>query len=222
MNRNNRKYLYAGLLLLTAFILWTVAICFIDVAKIGPQNSKVGFATLNGFIHSLTGVNMFLYTLTDWLGLIPFFTIFVFAFLGLLQWIKRKNILKVDYSILALGVYYVTVLGFYLFFEEFVINYRPILINGILEASYPSSTTMLTLCVMPTALMQLNLRIKNHILKILLFLTICIFTVFMVIARLISGVHWFTDIIGGLLLSMGLVAVYYYVLKQKTPFKTAV
>ena len=208
MNRTNRKYLYTGLLFLTAFVLWTVAICFIDVAEIGPENSKVGFSALNGFIHELTGVNMFLYTLTDWLGLIPFFTIFAFAFLGLLQWIKRKSIFKVDYSILALGVYYVTVLVFYLFFEEFVINYRPILINGILEASYPSSTTMLTLCVMPTALMQLNLRTENRRLTKLISLTICIFTVFMVIARLISGVHWFSDIIGGGLLSGGLVMIY--------------
>lgn len=215
MNRNNRKYLYAGLLFLTAFVLWTVAICFIDVASIGPENSAIGFSKLNGFIHSMTGVNMFLYTLTDWLGLVPFFTIFAFAFLGLTQWIKRKSILKVDYSLLILGVYYIIVLIFYLFFEEFVINHRPVLINGILEASYPSSTTMLALCVMPTALMQLNMRIKRQRLKLYISAMIYIFTLFTVIARLISGVHWFTDIFGGILLSFGLVMIYYYVLKRK-------
>ena len=220
MNRNTRKYLYAGLLFLTAFILWTAAICFIDVEAIGPQNSAVGFSKLNGFIHSLTGVNMFLYTLTDWLGLVPMFVIFAFAILGLTQWIKRKNILKVDYSILALGVYYITVFMLYLFFEEFVINHRPVLINGILEASYPSSTTMLVLCVMPAALMQLHMRIKNRRLKKFISLTICGFTLFMVLARLISGVHWFTDIVGGILLSTGLVLLYYYILNRKMYDKT--
>ena len=208
MNRNTRKYLYAGLLFLTAFILWTAAICYIDVEAIGPQNSAVGFSKLNGFIHSLTGVNMFLYNLTDWLGLVPMFVIFAFAILGLTQWIKRKSILKVDYSILALGVYYIAVLMLYLFFEEFVINHRPVLINGVLEASYPSSTTMLVLCVMPTALMQLHMRMKNHRLKRWISLINCIFTAFTVIARLISGVHWFTDIVGGALLSTGLVMMY--------------
>ena len=215
MNRNTRKYLYAGLLFLTAFILWTAAICFVDVRLIGPENSAVGFSKLNGFIHRLTGVNMSLYTLTDWLGLIPMFVIFAFAILGLTQWIKRKSLLKVDYSILALGIYYIIVLMLYLFFEDFVINCRPVLINGILEASYPSSTTLLTLCVMPTALMQLNIRIKNSLIKKCSSFVIIAFTAFTVIARLISGVHWFTDIIGGILLSAGLVMIYYYVLKRK-------
>ena len=74
--------------LLAAFVLWTIAICQIDVQAIGPQDSAVGFATLNGFVHDLTGVHMQLYTITDWLGLVPVAFIFGFALLGLAQWIK--------------------------------------------------------------------------------------------------------------------------------------
>ena len=96
----------------------------------------------------------------------------------------------------------------YVLFEMFVVNYRPILINGNLEASYPSSTTMLVMCVMPTAIMQFNVRIKNDILKRCVSSAIIAFIVFMVIGRLISGVHWFTDIVGGTLLSTGLVLIY--------------
>ena len=102
-----RKSFMASMCLLTAFVLWTVAICFVDVRAIGPQGSSVGFAGINGFVHNLTGVHWGLYNITDWLGLVPFFTIFAFAFLGLTQWIKRKSILKVDYSILVLGGFYV-------------------------------------------------------------------------------------------------------------------
>ena len=154
---------------------------------------------------------MWLYTITDWLGLIPVFFILAFGILGLNQWIKRRHIGKVDFSILVLGGFYIVVLAAYLLFEEIVVNYRPVLIDGYLEASYPSSTTMLTLCVMPTAMMQLKERIKNATVKRVIAVIIAIFTAFMVIGRLISGVHWFTDIIGGVLLSGSLVMGYRYI-----------
>ena len=151
---------------------------------------------------------MSLYTITDWLGLVPLAFVMGFALLGLVQWIKRKYLLKVDYSILVLGGFYIVVMAVYMLFEVFVVNYRPVLIGGILEASYPSSTTMLVMCVMPTAVMQFNARIKNNILKRFVASAITAFVVFMVIGRLLSGVHWFTDIIGGALLSAGLVLMY--------------
>ena len=194
--------------LLAAFALWTIAISLIDVQAIGPQGSAVGFATLNSMVHRLTGVHMQLYTITDWLGLVPVAFGFGFALLGLAQWIKRKSILKVDRSILILGAFYIVTLTAYVFFESYVINYRPVLIAGFLEASYPSSTTLLVLCVMPTAIMQLRGRIKNHTLRNAVTSAITAFIVFMVAGRLVSGVHWLTDIIGGILLSAGLVMIY--------------
>ena len=194
--------------LLAAFALWTLAIRLIDVQAIGPQESTVGFATLNSFVHNLTGTHMTLYVITDWLGLVPVAFGFGFAVLGLVQWIKRKSILKVDRSILILGGFYIATLAAYLFFESYVVNYRPVLIGGYLEASYPSSTTLLVLCVMPTAAMQLRQRIKRPVLRRCVSIAITAFIGFMVIGRLISGVHWLTDIIGGILLSAGLVITY--------------
>ena len=204
----NKKDLWLFVAFLVSFLLWTFLISFVDVRPIGPQGSAVGFAAINGMFRHLTGVHILLYHITDWLGLVPVGFGFGFAVFGLIQWIKRKHILKVDYSILVLGVYYMIVLAAYLFFEEFVVNYRPILINGYLEASYPSSTTLLVLCVMPTANMQLNNRIKNYNLRRIVSWVIKVFTAFMVIGRLLSSVHWLTDIIGGILLSAGLVALY--------------
>ena len=186
--------------LLISFALWTLLISAIDVQVIGPRDSAVGFATINGFIHRLFGVHMMLYVITDWLGLVPVAVGFGFAIAGLAQWIKRKNILKVDRRILVLGGFYILTLFAYLLFEEVVINYRPVLIGGYLEASYPSSTTLLVLCVMPTAAMFS----KNKIIKRIIYG----FVAFMVIGRLVSGVHWFTDIMGGILLSAGLVYLY--------------
>lgn len=212
MEKKNKKRLVLGAILLMAFVLWTVLVRFIDVQAIAPGGSSVGFATLNRYVHELTGVNWFLYTVTDWLGLVPIAVALGFAILGLVQLIKRKSLWKVDHSILALGAFYIVVMAAYVFFEMVVINYRPTLINGYLEASYPSSTTMLVMCVMPTAAMQLNARIKNAALRRCAIITIIAFTAFMVMGRLISGVHWITDIIGGLLLSSGIDLIYYSVI----------
>lgn len=202
-----RKLCVAAILLAT-FALWTLAVCLVDVQVIGPRDSAVGFAALNGLFHRLTGVHMTLYIITDWLGLVPVAFGFGFAILGLVQWIQRKHIWKVDRSILILGGFYIVTLAAYLFFEEFVINYRPVLIQGFLEASYPSSTTLLVLCVMPTAVMQLRQRIKTPVLRRCVALCITVFTVLMVVGRLISGVHWLTDIVGGILLAAALVMLY--------------
>ena len=193
---------------LSAFALWTVALLFVDVAAIGPNASQVGFSTLNGFFHNLTGVRMSLYVITDWLGLVPLMVAMGFGILGLTQWIQRRSLFKVDRSILALGGFYILVMAAFLFFESFVINYRPILIQGYLEASYPSSTTLLSMCVMPTAILQLKDRIANPVLRKILTLTIAAFTAFMVITRMVCGVHWLSDIIGGALLSVGLIYLY--------------
>ena len=190
------------------WLLWLATVVMYDVQAIGPQGSAVGFAAFNGFFHNLTGVHMSIYTITDWLGLVPFAFALGFAILGLIQLIQRQSLFKVDYSILVLGGFYIIVMAAYVFFEIVVINYRPVLIEGYLEASYPSSTTMLVMCVMPTAIMQLNSRIRNQGLRKGIDCLIIAFTVFMVVGRLISGVHWFTDIVGGALLSAGLVMLY--------------
>ena len=211
MKKETKKNFGIAAILLGAFVLWTVAVRLVDVQPIGPQGSAVGFATINGWVHDLTGVHMPLYTVTDWLGLVPIGVAMGFALLGLSQWMRRKHLKQVDFTILVLGGFYLLVMAAYVLFEVFVINYRPVLINGYLEASYPSSTTMLVLCVMPTALMQLNARIKSQTLKQWVAFGITAFILFMVIGRLLSGVHWFSDIVGGALLSAGLVMLYHSV-----------
>ena len=209
MKKKRGRLFLVGTSFLLSFVLWTVLILFVDVRAIGPEGSSVGFSSLNGFVHDITSVNMSLYVVTDWLGLVPIGVAFGFAVLGLVQWINRKSLLKVDRSILALGGFYIIVMAVYVLFEIVVINYRPTLINGYLEASYPSSTTMLVMCVMPTAMLQFHTRIKNDKFRRCIMLAIAVFIAFMVLGRLLSGVHWITDIIGGALLSTAIVLMYY-------------
>ena len=208
MKSKKQKNTYTAIIMLLAFVLWTILIRFVDVQTIGPNGSAVGLATVNQFVRQRIGVRISLYVITDWLSLVPISFVMIFALLGLGQWIKRKQIAKVDRDILVLGGFYAAVMAAYCIFEMIPVNYRPVLINGYTEASYPSSTTMLVLCVMSTAVMQLNARIGNVKIRHCVTFAITVFAILMVGGRLLSGVHWFTDIVGGILLSAGLVKTY--------------
>ena len=203
-----KRNLLAGAGLIGAFALWTVLIQCVDVQAVGQNGTKIGFADFNVLFHRLTGVHMTLYTITDWLGRVPIFICLCFGVLGLVQLIKRRSLLSVDPDILLLGIYYVLVIACYLIFEMIPINYRPVLIEGRLEASYPSSTTLLVLSVMPTLMFQANRRVSNAMIRKAVAVFVIAFSAFMVIGRLISGVHWVTDIIGSVLLSAGLYMLY--------------
>lgn len=208
MKKKGKKNLLFGGILIATFLLWTVLIQTVDVHPLGQNGTNIGFATFNCWFHRLTDVHMTIYTITDWLGLVPLVVCLIFAGVGLIQMIKRKSLCKVDVDIIILGVYYVGVILAYSIFEIIPINYRPILIEGVMEASYPSSTTLLVLCVMPTLIEQIQRRLSSVVAKRIITIVAIVFSVFMVIGRLISGVHWFTDIVGGVLLSAGLFTVY--------------
>ena len=208
MKKERKKDVFLGIVLLLAFVVWTFLIQDVDVRAVGVCGTDVGFATFNTWFHGVTNVHMSIYYITDWLGLVPLFICMFFGGLGLVQLIKEKSLMKVDFDIILLGVYYGIVIAGYLFFEMIPINYRPILIGGVLEASYPSSTTLLVLSVMPTLAFQANRRLENIVAKKTVGILSVLFSAFMVIGRLLSGVHWFTDIVGAVLLSAGLFYIY--------------
>ena len=213
MEKRRKEILLCGGLFAVA-IIYTLLVKYIDVQEIGPNDSLVGFATINNFMFKLTGVNMLWYDITDWWGFVPLFIAFIYAMIGFIQMIKRRNILKVDKEILGLGVYYIIVIGLYIFFETCIINYRPTLMDGILEASYPSSHTLLSVCICGSSLIINKYLFKNrnffkaeNIISILSILVI-------VIGRFISGVHWFTDIVGAILISIALLKAFNIYIKS--------
>ena len=206
--KNTKRLLIAGIALLAVFVLWTVLIRTVDVRAVGQNGTDVGFASLNVRFHDLTGVHLSIYTVTDWLGILPILVCVAFGVLGLVQWIKRKSLWKVDVDILLLGAYYIVVIFGYLIFEMIPLNYRPVLIEGALEASYPSSTTLLVLSVMPTLIFQAIRRVKRLAVRYTAVGLSTAFALFMVVGRTVAGVHWLTDIIGAILLSAGLFLTY--------------
>ena len=206
-----------ALVLCLCFIGWTAAVAFVDVQAIGPEGSQVGLAAMNAWARRVTGVEAaeggmqpFWYKLTNGLGYVSLIVALLFALLGLCQLVRRRGLARMDRELLMLGLFYVLLLGCYVLFEKVIVNYRPVMITAAdgLEASYPSSHTMLACFIFATAMMQLPRLVKSPALRGLGKLVCAAIIAVAVVGRLLSGVHWLSDIIGGVLLSAALVALY--------------
>lgn len=204
------KTLIISIALFLLFSLFAILVSFVDVQSIGPNASNVGFSTFNAWFHESIGVKLNWYKFTDYLSLFAIPVGTIFAIMGVVQWIKRKKILDVDPNILALGLFYILVFSSYLVFQIVIINYRPVLLeSGELESSFPSSTTMLALTLFITAIDQICIYIKNKWLKISLISLDIVLATILIVGRIVSGVHWMTDIIGSVLLSSALIFAYF-------------
>lgn len=206
--KKNKKYIIITILLLIIAIAYTLIVKNVDVRAIGPEGSKVGLSHINESYRDLIGYNDIWYKITKYLGVVPFLLVAYYGFIGVLQTIKRKNPLKVDKKILFLGGFYVLMGITYIFFEKVIINYRPILEDGQLEASFPSSHTLLAVCICMTSLLISEYYIKDEKIKKILNIGTIILMAVLVIGRLLSGVHWFSDILGGVIISLFLVSIY--------------
>jgi len=206
--KTKRNFIVSGSLL-ALFVAYTLVVAFVDVREIGAGGTRVGLAALNEAAFAFFGVNLTLYAITDWIGVVAIAVAFGFAVAGLVQLIRRKSLLKVDFEILALGALYIVVIGFYLFFEFVIVNYRPIILYEKPEASYLSSHVMIVLCISLSAITALRRKIKSRMLIIAAEVSFAALAGFTVVGRLYSGVHWLTDIIGGIILSAALESFYY-------------
>lgn len=193
-------------------VLFTILVKLIDVQTIGPNNSEVGFARINKFFWNLTGENTVWYKISEILGYFALLIAVFYVGFGVYQLIKNKSFKKVDKNIYILGSFYVLVAIVYVLFELIVVNFRPVLVDGVLEASYPSSHTLLALCIcISGVIVNKKLFNKNLVLKIVNIALIILGAV-VVITRYLSGAHWFTDILGGLIISALLLVVFYVVI----------
>ena len=208
------KSLIVGISLFLVFAIFTILVKFVDVAAVGPLGSKIGFSKINDSIFKGIGTSEIWFNISEIFGILALIVAGVFVIVGLGQLIKRKSLKLVDNHILALGVFYVVVAIAYLVFEILVINKRPVLVDGELEASYPSSHTMLSICILGSAIIEIKRLFENKKkLVITLDAISVVVMVIIVLGRLLSGMHWFTDIIGGILISLALVFIYHGVLK---------
>lgn len=214
MQKKSKTYFIVTGALFLIFIVFTIMAKTVDVRPIGPRHSPVGFAAINEFFFVRLRTSPLWYQITSWLGFIALAAALGFAVLGFVQMIKGKSLREVDQRILLLGGFYFLVLVFYVLFELVIVNYRPVILSQELEASYPSSHTMLVVCIMVTAMVQFHHYLKEKKRWLLAgdILSVLIIAV-TVVGRLLSGVHWFTDIIAGMILSAALILLYCSALK---------
>ena len=209
--KDSKKYLISSIILVVIAIVYTLLVKFVDVSAIGPEASKVGFHTLNGYIRDLLPYNDTFYKISKYAGFIPLAFALFYGALGALSLIKTKNLKKVDNKLFILAGFYVVVLVVYFLFEKVVINYRPFIIDVKegLEASYPSTHTLLALCFCGSSLLISKYFIKNDLFRRLVNIGTWFLMVFIVVTRIISGVHWISDIIGGIVISLALLNIFY-------------
>ena len=194
------------MILSAAALVFTVLVRFVDVQGIGPNGSDVGFASVNGAVSNTVGVSLFWYEVSQTLGILAILTCVFFAVLGGYQLIKEKSLKKVDKRILALGGLYAVTLILYVFFDKVAVNYRPVLENGELEASYPSSHTMLSLVAFGSLSLLMHKYYIEEKPRRIISGAALVLMILSVLSRLLSGFHWLTDIIGGLLIAGALLA----------------
>lgn len=206
--KKGRSELIAGTVLLLLFLLLILVLKTVDVQPIAPDGSPVGLAGLNNAFRTLIDTHPVWSTITELLGGIALVTAGGFACLGFFQLFTRRSFRKVDADLYMLAALYILTVMFYLFFEICIVNYRPVLLDGTPEASFPSSHTVLAISIMGSAVFQFKRRIRNRTVKSIV-VPVCAAILFMtVLGRALSGVHWLTDIIGGILLGTALCLLY--------------
>ncbi|MBQ6321372.1 MAG: phosphatase PAP2 family protein [Lachnospiraceae bacterium] len=207
--RFREKLLLSGLFFLM-FLFLIVLVRTVDVAAVGPVGTSIGLSGLNSAFHEWTGFQLFWYRLSKYLGLLAILTALLMAVFGAWQLVKRKSLRKVDGEIVALAGLYALVVVLYVFFEFVVVNYRPVLMDGSTtpEPSFPSTHTMIAIVVLGSLMMLLPRYVQDlKIRRILLIVCLCLL-VLIVVGRLLSGVHWLTDILGGILISLALLSLF--------------
>lgn len=205
-----KQWITIGLLLLIVSVVFTIILTKVDVKAIGPENSAVGLSSINSKLSF--DYNEKVYKVSKYLGYVALVIPGVYALIGLIQLIKGKSLSKVDKRLFVLAVFYCVVLATYVLFEKVIINYRPVILDEGLEASYPSSHTLMSLCFTVSAILINKAMFKDKTKLINLGLLVLGFAI--VLGRYISGVHWFTDIVGSVLISITLLSFFKAFVKE--------
>ena len=145
---------------------------------------------------------------TDIILIASFAILTVFVILGLYQWITRKSLKKVDKSLLCFPIPLALLAAVYVIFDKFIIlNTRP---NGSGEPSFPSTHVMIVATIFFLSAIALPKYIKSKTASILLDIIMLALIVLTCVGRVLSDMHWLTDVIGGLAFAVFFAAVYYF------------
>ena len=211
MKKILNKYLIVGIVFIFLFLLLMVLLNF-NKANLGETNTPVGLSSINKlFVTNYVDI----YNSMSQVGLyLSFIIIIGFAITGFYQLIKRKSLFKVDLDIILFGVGVIVLIITWLLFDKIIAyNYRPIYVNKNLEGSFPSTHVLFTTFVLVSAFgISLN-REKNNFYNLAILVIAILVITLTSLCRVLSGMHWATDVLGGLLLGLGYFFILYGIFK---------
>ena len=213
------QYLILPVVFLVLFIVFTVLVKTVDVQYLKVTNSYIGLYSINQPIYNWVGVvdKMRLAKITsDIIMYVIFIFVAIFAGMGIYQWVKRKSLKLVDKRLFILfGAYVVTAL-LYLAFEVMKINYAPLVIDGEIKASYPSSHVLISVVFYITGCLTAMsfLSVEHKITRLAIILLSVTMSLLVGFVRLMSGRHWFTDILASYLLASFVITLFRNCFKQ--------
>ena len=212
MTKPKKNLLIVSIALFALFFVFTLLVATVDKAAGNAPGTEIGFSHLNLAFFNATHKNGEIsngwYKLTEFLGYLALAEAAGFAVYDVAQLIVRKSLKKIDKDLFVLAAAYVLLAIFYVAFEKIVVNYRPVLENGEIAASYPSSHTMLTITIASTGIFMLRRRMTCLPALISAETLSGAVMLVMTVGRLLSGVHYFTDILGGVLLATAIVMLF--------------
>lgn len=217
--KRTKLYFWLGLCFLILFSVFTVIVSTVGKGVVGEAGSVVGLSSVNKWFYNKIPLSETMDLISDLLMIVWFLIAGAFVLLGIIQWFERKKLKLVDVRFFSIIILYLLVIISYLLFEVLSINKRPVLIEGVLEVSYPSTHTLFAICVFGSFCLMVMELIKNKPIKMMLISAGLMFVVASVVVRMLSGMHWFTDVVGSVLLGVSLVFIAVFVneiLKQKT------
>ena len=151
-------------------------------------------------------------TATDVILIAAIAVLGVFGLLGLIEWISRKSLKKVDKELIGMIVPMLLMAATYFIFDKFLIlNTRP---NGSGEPSFPSSHTMVVATIFFCVMLALPKYIKNKPLRIFLDIVMLALIALTATGRVLSNMHWLSDVLGGLGFAMIFALIYYFIKKH--------
>lgn len=152
--------------------------------------------------------------ISDIILLASFAILGVFVVLGLYQLITRKSLLKVDHRLLWMILPLVLIAITYVVFDKFlVLNIRP---NGSGEASFPSTHVMVVSTIFLIIALNLPYYIKSKTAWIIIDIAMLLLIVLVCVGRVLSEMHWLSDVLGGLAFAIIFAVIYYLIIRRKS------
>lgn len=180
-----------------------------DKAVIAESGKEVGLSSINNLVKYSYKENLDL--MTDLLFYVTFTVVVFEGCLGIIQLVTRKSLFKVDKEIIIFGISLVVMVVLWLVFDHLLkINVRPIDAN---EGSFPSThvmmATFLALASHAFICMKYETRLPKYLSLVLAIIIISTIT----FGRVACGMHYITDVTGGLFMGLALYFITFGIIK---------